>query len=140
MANKIPETLKEKFKRMKIIYFSITLLALLAITTSNADEWQSKKEIKPKNNIKEVMKKAHKSGLLKKVTSGKSTKDENKELLKLYIDLSRNLPQKGKKENWFKLTGQLIAASSEVVIGEKDGILNLKSASSCKTCHSEFKP
>lgn len=94
---------------------------------------------KPKNEIKDVMQKAHKDGLLKKVTSGKADDGEKKELLALYEDLAKNDPPKGEKEAWKKKTTTIVAAAKEVAEGKKSE-KKLQGAVNCMACHKEHKP
>ena len=72
-------------------------------------------EATPKYTIKEVMKKAHKDGLLKKVAGGQGTKADAEELLDLYKALGPNKPPKGDPESWKAKTVALVEAAQEVV-------------------------
>src|SRR5947209_13416953 len=73
---------------------------------------------KPKHTIKEVMKVAHKGGLLKKVTGGQASKEEQKELAELYKSLSQNKPPMGDVEVWKKNTARMVALAEAVVNGD----------------------
>src|SRR6516164_7790345 len=65
--------------------------------------------------IKEIMGKAHKDGLLKKVSSGKASGDEKKELLALYEDLAKNKPPMGDEADWKTRTEAMVKAAKAVV-------------------------
>lgn len=93
---------------------------------------------KPKYDIKEVMDKAHKQGLLKKVVSGKADEDERKELAELYTALSQNKPPKGEVSDWKKVTGTMVKAAKAAVKDAAKGKA-LGKIVNCGACHKEFK-
>jgi len=95
---------------------------------------------KPKHTIKEVMKIAHKDGLLKKITDGTGTDDDKAKLLELYTELGKNAPPKGDKKNWEKLNTALVDAAKQVKEGKEGAIDALKKASACGVCHKAHKP
>jgi hypothetical protein len=82
----------------------------------------------PKFTIKEVMEKAHKSGLCKKAGEEKTSKDENKELLELYTALSQNKPPKGDAASWKEKTGALVTAAKAAAAGDKGYGAKVKAA------------
>ena len=67
----------------------ILVASLLVFNTVFAAD----EEAKAKHTIKEVMKIAHKDGLLKKVLGGDASQDEKLVLLDSYISLMENKPQ-----------------------------------------------
>ncbi|MBM4069441.1 MAG: hypothetical protein FJ271_10905 [Planctomycetes bacterium] len=93
---------------------------------------------KPKYDIKEVMDKAHKTGLWKKVAAGTADEDERKELSELYTALSQNKPPKGELSDWKKVTGALAKAAKAAVKDAAKGKA-LKKLVNCGGCHKEFK-
>jgi hypothetical protein len=93
----------------------------------------------PKHTIKQVMKDAHKDGLLKKVTEGQSTKADKEKLLELYLSLWENKPPKGEEASWTKKTGDLIVNAAKVVLGQEGAPASLKAAVNCKACHDNHK-
>lgn len=109
-------------------------LAALMITAGyvSADD-------KPKNTIKEVMKKAHKDKLLNKVLDGKASDDDKKELLSLYEDMAKGTPSKGDADSWKKLNDAIVAAAKDVVAGKDGSTDALKKATKCGDCHSAHK-
>jgi hypothetical protein len=92
----------------------------------------------PKYTIKEVMKKAHKGGLLKTVAAGDASEAERKELLELYTALSQNKPPKGSEEDWKKKTGAMVKGAKAAV---KDAAAGKKLANivKCGACHKAHK-
>jgi hypothetical protein len=117
---------------------ALAVAAVLAVAgfvtlTLRADE-------KPKNEIKDVMQKAHKDGLLKKVASGKADDSEKKDLLALYEDLSKNDPPKGDKSDWEKRTKAMVGAAKDVVDGKKGAEQKLGKTVNCMGCHQMHKP
>ena len=93
----------------------------------------------PKYSIKEVMKEAHKSGLLKKVNGGDASADEKKKLLDLYVSMWASKPPKGDINSWKKKAGDAIAAAAMVYLGEDGGNEALKKATACGGCHKPHK-
>jgi hypothetical protein len=94
---------------------------------------------KPKFSTKDVMKKAMKGGLLKKVASGDASDEEKKQLHEMLVALSKNEPKKGEAESWKKLTTRLVKTSKAVVAGEEGAGEKLQKAANCKACHSKHK-
>ena len=93
----------------------------------------------PKFKTKDVMKKAMKGGLLKKVASGSASDDEKKQLHSMLVALGKNEPPKGEADSWKKLTGALAKAGKAAVDGDEGAGEMLKKASNCKACHSKHK-
>ena len=111
----------------------VALSYLLLVTENHAGD-------KADFTISEVMAKAQKSGLFKKVASGKADDDEKKELVKLYTALSQNSPPKGDEKEWKKLTSDMVKAAKAVASGdEKAGKTLQKLGGNCAGCHGKFK-
>lgn len=115
---------------------AISIVSIPLVATALADDEESPK---PKYTIKEVMKNAHKDGLLKKVVSGDASQDEKVMLLDNYIALVEAKPEKGESDSWQKLAGGAALAAAKVVVGRDGSIEELKVASNCKACHSAHK-
>jgi hypothetical protein len=94
---------------------------------------------KPKYTIKEVMQKAHKSGLVKKVASGQGSKEEAAQLVEMYTALGKNKPPKGDAGSWDQKTKALLAAAQAVVDGKPGAGMELQNAANCMACHSVHK-
>ena len=94
---------------------------------------------KPKYTIKEVMQKAHKGGLMKKVASGQGTKEDAQQLVEMYNALGKNKPPKGEAASWEEKTKALIAAAQDVVDGKQGAGPRLQQAANCMACHSAHK-
>lgn len=90
-------------------------------------------------SVKEVMKVAHKDGLLKKVLGGSASEDEKKQLLDLYIDMVEGEPKKGDKTEWHLAAGAAAVSAAKVVLGREGAVDELKKTSDCMACHSKFK-
>jgi hypothetical protein len=116
---------------------ALGLLASVAWRVALADEEQEPEA--PQHTIKEVMKLAHKDGLLKKVLDGKGRHKDAMELIDLYASLADNQPPKGDAESWKAKTDALIIAAARFSVRRKDGIAKLKVASDCKACHTAHK-
>lgn len=98
---------------------------------------------KAKFTISEVMLKAHKGGLLKKVVSGKADDDEKKQLAELYTALSKNTPPKGDEKEFQKIATDM-AKAAKVAAGDdeeaaKKAAKTLLKIVNCKVCHGKFK-
>ncbi len=96
-------------------------------------------ESKPKHTIKEVMKNAHKDGLLKKVLEGEATEAEKLDLLDNYISLVECEPPKGSMESWQNLAGRAALAAAKVAVGREGATAELKAATNCAACHKAHK-
>jgi len=120
---------------MRKVLSVVAALAVAGLVTLNlrADD-------KPKNEIKDVMQKAHKDGLLKKVASGKADDTEKKDLLALYEDLAKNEPPKGDKTDWEKRTKAMVNGAKDVVDGKKGAEQKLGKTVNCMGCHQLHKP
>jgi hypothetical protein len=116
--------------------FSGTLLmvCLIALPTRAAND-----DSATKYSTKDVMKKAFKGPLLKKVAGGGASDAEKKELHSMLVALSKNKPKKGDAESWKKLTGALVKASEAAVKGDAKAGDMLKKAANCKACHNSHK-
>ena len=124
---------------MRAQFWALATLSASAgflFSTVRADEATDEK---PKHTIKEVMKKAHKDGLMKRLAVGKGTRDEASELLELYESLGKNEPPKGEPGSWKEKTGELIAAAQAVVDGKPDAGAKLTKAANCMECHKMHK-
>jgi cytochrome c553 len=110
---------------------TFSLLAIVAIVTTT---WLAAHAAdKPKHTIKEVMKVAHKGGLMKKVADGNASDDEKKQLVELYESLAANKPPKGDDADWKTKTDALLTSAKAA-----DGKTLLKAAN-CKACHEAHK-
>jgi hypothetical protein len=120
-------------KLVAVLTASSMMVCLLTIPVS-ADQHE------PKYKIKEVMKKAFKGPLLKKVASGDASDEETKQLHEMLVALSKNEPPKGEADSWKELTGALVKAGKAAVDGSDDAGTMLKKAANCKACHGKHKP
>jgi hypothetical protein len=115
-------------------------LAIAFVTLSSIGAWAVSYQPKPEaKSIKEVMKIAHKDGLLKKITEGNASDSEKKELLDLYIDMLEGTPPKGETNDWHLKAGLATISAAKVVLGREGAIEELKSSTNCKSCHDQFK-
>lgn len=124
---------------MRKLFIGLVMLALAVAMSYGMLVAQDKDTDKPKYSIKEVMKTAHKGGLMKKVAEGTGTEEEKKQLAELYVALHKNTPPKGGADSWKTKTDALVKASKDVLEGKKGAGEALKKAADCKACHSEHK-
>jgi hypothetical protein len=113
-------------------------VAAIALAMAVGFSWAAGAD-QPKHTIKEVMKKAHKDGLLKKVADGQGTRQDAAELLDLYKSLGGNMPPKGNGDGWKAKTGTLVQAAQAVVDGKSGADAVLKRAANCAVCHKDHK-
>ncbi|MFO0960921.1 MAG: hypothetical protein U0800_26365 [Isosphaeraceae bacterium] len=93
----------------------------------------------PDEATKKVMKDAMKSGLYKKVVSGKGSGEDKKELLDLFETLAKSKPAKGGEGDWKNKTGALLEAAKEAAEDKPTASAKLKTAGDCKSCHDAHK-
>jgi hypothetical protein len=108
------------------VFATVALILVLAGGQADGQE-------KPKYKIAEVMAKAMKGGLCKKVADGKATAAEKETLIELFTALHANTPPKGSAESWKGKTSALLDAAKA---GDNAA---LKKAANCAACHKEHK-
>ena len=94
---------------------------------------------KPKYTTKEVMQKAHKGGLMKKVSEGKASADEKKQLIEFYEALAANKPPKGDEAEWKVKTSAILAAARAAAEGDEAVAKKLSDTVKCMECHQAHK-
>lgn len=114
------------------------VLAALAVAALASFLVDSSAQDKAKYTIKDVMKKAHKEGLLKSVASGKASKEDKEMLIELYTALGQNKPPKGDAASWKDKTEALVSAAKEAAKDAKAGA-KVQKAANCMGCHSAHK-
>lgn len=110
-------------------------LAVQAASPTLSDDDPPKK----KPTIKEIMKEAHKDGLIKKVATGKATEKQTKRLHELYKEMAKLSPPKGDKKSWDEKTKALVDSSKAAVDKDPNFKTKLKNASNCSACHKIHK-
>jgi hypothetical protein len=123
---------------MKKLLAATVLLALAIVTTTSLT--RAADNDNPKTTTKQVMKRALKGPLTKKVATGKASDAEKKELLELFQAMAKNDPPKGDKNSWKEKNAALVKAATAAVKGDSDAGAALMKAANCKTCHSKHKP
>ena len=126
---------------MRIATIVLLLAAALAagVSATRAQSDDAKADEPAKKSVKEVMKLAHKDGLLKKIIDGSAEQADKEQLLALYVDMWDVEPPKGSVESWNKLTGGAIVAAARVVVGKDGAVAELKERTNCAACHKEHK-
>lgn len=87
--------------------------------------------------ISDIMKKAHKEGLLKRVQPGDASAEDRQQLLEFYQALAKLKPPKGDQSGWDERTAAMIGAAQAAVDGD---VSKLKSAVNCRDCHNYHRP
>jgi hypothetical protein len=116
-----------------------TLLCAIFLVLGVSATGEGEDEKHEKKTIKEVMKVAHKDGLLKKVLSGGAEKAEKEKLLDLYIDMFEGKPKKGEIGSWQEKAGGATLAAAKVAVGRPGALAELKKATDCGACHKAHK-
>ena len=111
------------------------LAAHVASLSANQDDPPEKRL-----TIKDIMKEAHKDGLIKKVATDKATKKETKRLHELYTEMAKLSPPKGDKKSWDEKTKALVDSAKAAVDKDPNFKTKLKNASNCSACHKLHKP
>ncbi len=97
-------------------------------------------EKEPQYKIKEVMQKAMKGGLCKKVATGKATAAEKKQLVEMFVALHSNTPPKGDEKVWAKVTQALVETAKKIESGtDETATMTLGKLANCANCHKQFK-
>lgn len=106
-------------------------------TTSSVSSQAQQKKL----TIKDIMKEAHdsKTGIAKKVATGKATSAEAVRLQKLYEEMANLSPPKGTSKDWAAKTTKLIDAAKLAVKSDPSAAKKLKAATNCKSCHKVHK-
>src|SRR5262245_21228192 len=103
----------------RVLQNGLAMAALMGLAGLGLVQADDKDKDEPKFTIKEVMEKAHKDGLLKKVVGGKADADEKKELAELYASLAKNKPPKGDPKAFKKMADTIAAAAKKVAEDDK---------------------
>jgi hypothetical protein len=120
--------------RKLLVACVVMALGWVAITlTSGAQE-------AAKYSIKDVMQKAHKGGLTKKVAKGEASAEEKQQLLELYQALAASKPPRGDEEAFKQKAAELVAAAQDAVDGKEGAADKLNAIfMKCMGCHSAHK-
>ena len=124
--------------RVAALFSGIMVMVCMIAVPTAADDTVAD-DTAAKYSTKDVMKKAFKGGLLKKVAGGTASDEEKKELQSMLVSLSKNKPKKGEADSWKKLTGALVKAGDGAVKGDPKAGDMLKKAANCKACHNSHK-
>src|SRR5207237_8620680 len=111
---------------MKMMFPGVvaTFVLVLALSFSGAGQ-KDKKDEKPEYKISEVMQKAHKGGLMKKVAEGKASDEEKQQMVKYYTALNLSTPPAGLREDWQKKTAILLDAAKAAAKGDENAAKSL---------------
>lgn len=114
-------------------------VATLSLVLFLGDNQAGDKKEKPKYEIGEVMQKALKGGLAKKVAEGKATAAEKKQLVDYFVALHANTPPRGEASRWDKVTASLLDVAKAAEKGDAKAGKSLAKLINCTNCHKEFK-
>lgn len=121
-------------KVFALLSTTMIVAGLITVATAADDE-------KPvaKHSTKEVMKDAHKSGLIKKVVGKTASDEERDQLVELYIAMAQNDAPKGSQKDWKILTSRLVVAAADAA-EDPENVDALKKVTNCGACHKAHKP
>ena len=86
-------------------------------------------------SIKQVMRKAHTQGLMKRVANDEAMAKEKKLLVDLYRALRENTPPKGSRASWRRKTDALLDAARAAAADDPVAGQMLTDAADCRACH-----
>ena len=120
-------------KRAIPVVVGLAICALIGVSAASSVS-------APPGSIKDVMA-LHKGkdSLLNKITSGKGSDEEHKQLLEAYEAMAKFKPPQGDEASWKMKSDALIAAAKELVEKKAGAAEKLKAASNCKGCHTAHK-
>lgn len=122
-------------RRIVAAALAICLVNVGLMSLLRADEPE-----KAKYTIKEVMVKAHKEGLYKKIVMGTASQDEKDMLVEYYTALPLSKPPRGDAKAWKDKSEAMLRDAKAVAANQKDAIKSLnKSAGNCMGCHNAHK-
>ena len=113
--------------------FLTTFLAIFSLTSIGFLSAEKAEEL----TISDIMKAAHKGGLLKRVQAPSASDEDKKQLLEFYETLATLDPPMGSKTEWAERTAAMIEAAKLAVDGDSS---KLKRAVNCRDCHTYHKP
>jgi hypothetical protein len=122
------------------IYLLGLLLVALGVTGVSFAGWTESRTADEPKAMKEIMEKAMKGGLAKKVASGEADDKEKLELLDMLIDMVTHDPPKGDEIQWKMMAGTVMMDAAKVVVGREGAGEALAKSMNCKACHDLFKP
>ena len=114
---------------------SVTVIVAGLFTAATAADDDKPLE---KHSIKDVMKTAHKMGLVQKVVGKEASDEEREQLVELYIAMAENDAPKGSQKEWKVRSARLIVAAADAA-EDPENVDALKAASNCGACHKAHK-
>ena len=120
-------------------HFIVALLFAGILNSTILAQDEQEQEEKEPPTIKEIMKTAHKDGLVKKAATGKASDEEKTQLVELYKYLAEATPPRGEQKSWDEKTKALVDAATAVQKYEKNASKLLSKASNCTDCHKVHK-
>lgn len=121
-------------KRWQLVLGGLAAIAFCSVAALRAED-EGKKP-----SIKEIMTKCMKSGLCKKVASGKASAEETKNFVTMISALPGHEAPKGDAESWKAKTAALVEAAQAVAAGKDGAGAALGKAANCAACHKAHKP
>ncbi|MCI0459499.1 MAG: hypothetical protein L0Z62_21320 [Gemmataceae bacterium] len=124
---------------MRILVAGVCALVAVLLLSAGDDSRAGEKKKDPKYTISEVMLKAQKSGLWKKVATGNGDADEKKQLVEYYTALAQHKPPAGDEAAWKKQTATMLKFAKSIAEGDEKAGKLLQKTVSCTKCHAAFK-
>ncbi len=125
---------------MSRIYMLGLLFVALGATGATFAGWTEIRTADEPKPLEEIMEKAMKGGLAKKVASGQADDKEKLEFLDMMIDMVSHDPPKGDAIQWKMMAGTVMMDAAKVVVGREGAGEALSKSMNCKACHDMFKP
>ena len=99
-------------------------------------------EATPKYSVEEIMKATFKGddSIAKRISKGKSTKDDYEKLVEYVTSLPLNDAPQGDAVGWKKKTTAVLDAANALKAGKPDAVAQFNQAANCQACHSIYRP
>ena len=127
-------------KRVSTVAAAVSALSLAGFSLSSFAQDAGQDQAEEKVTIKQVMKEAHKDGLLAKVLKDEASPEEKLKLLDLYVSMAEAKPPQGDEKVWKERTSDIVVKVARVVVEREGAATDLKKSTDCAACHKEFKP
>ena len=125
---------------MKKLFHFLALVAIVAFGPGAG--FVRADDATPKYTVEEIMKAAFKGddSIAKRITKGKSTKEDYDKLVEYVTSLPLNDAPQGDAVGWKKKTTAVLDAANALKEGKPGAVAQFNQAANCQACHSVYRP